>query len=48
MYVKIIPIELEVTMAEDPCNSVNGFLCIWISMIGLGVGIERAWKKMSK
>ena len=48
MYVKIIPIELVVIVAEDSCNPIDVFLFIWTSMIGLDAGTERAWHKMTK
>ena len=34
MYVKMIPRELAVTVANDPCTPVDGFFFIWTSMIG--------------
>ena len=41
MYVKIIPKELEVTAADDPCNPVDGFFFIWTSMIEFGCRYKR-------
>ena len=42
MYVKRIPREMVVTLAEDPCNLVDGFLFIWMSMVGLNAGTKRS------
>ena len=45
MYVKIIPRELVVTAAEDPCNPIDGFFFIWTSMIEFGCRYKRNMKK---
>ena len=41
MYVKIIPRELAVTVADDPCNMVDGFFFIWTSMTEFGCRYKR-------
>ena len=42
MYVKRIPRELAVTTADDPCNPVDGFFFIWMSMTRLDAGTKGA------
>ena len=39
---KIIPRELAVTTADDPCNPVDGFFFIWTSMTEFGCKYERS------
>ena len=38
---KIIPRELEVTAADDPCNPVDGLFFIWTSMTEFGCRYKR-------
>ena len=45
---KIIPTEMAVTAADDPCNPVDGFFFIWTSMIEFGCRYKGAWQKTSK
>ena len=45
MYVKRIPRELAVTMADDPCNLVDGFFFIWTSMVEFGCKYKRSMAK---
>ena len=45
---KKIPRELTITVAEDPCNPVDGFFFIWTSMTRLDEGTKKAWHKMKK
>ena len=39
---KRIPRELAVTVVDDPCNLVDGFLFIWTSMTNFGCRYKRS------
>ena len=42
---KIVKVVACQQVAEDPCNPVDGFFFIWMSMAWLDAGTTEVWKK---